>query len=566
MNYGASQKENKPIEFLQTMGEHVAINYKPSICHAFWSTPPEYGEEKDIPVMPADVPAGNIGKMILSEYQNDHKEWKAELKKIREHKQAVFALVYSQLSESSRCEVQDDEGWETAYLERDLLFLIQRIRATHIARQSGNPGQDRERVAMGWSNLRMFPNETSFAFRKRVEDYQLERQAVGLAEIPEEELVIGLLNRLDMTRNAQLVRDYFDNERRGIAELPTTSSILWKEVKDAQILRFRGTGNHLESVYLSRVDDINEDTARGRGRSGRGGRGGRVNRGGRTGRGHYRPPNDSKPQEEPREAGIAREKSSNPADIICWTCHMKGHRSSACPTKKVHFAATTDDDHTMYFTAVKDFDRTKHDDAQCDQMDTIFLSKAQDRDAIILLDTQASIHIFHDPSIVTDVRSSDSPVTVQGITGDRVRVTMEGTIQEIGLRGYYSPNMTANIISYRKLKDTHAVQYDEETDTFTAVPAAGPTLTFICMNGHYIMNVDTVAHAYVINIGPKAARYSARQLAGSRKAYEFMQRMGYISYKAAAEIIQRGSMKTLPSPDLTSLQHRTSTELLQHIN
>ena len=70
---------------------------------------------------------------------------------------------------------------------------------------------------------------------------------------------------------------------------------------------------------------------------------------------------------------------------------MKGHRSFACPTKKVHFAATTDDDHTIYFTAVKDFDRTKHDDAQCDQMDTIFLSKAQDRDAIILLDTQASI-------------------------------------------------------------------------------------------------------------------------------------------------------------------------------
>lgn len=40
-------------------------------------------------------------------------------------------------------------------------------------------------------------------------------------------------------------------------------------------------------------------------------------------------------------------------------------------------------------------------------------------------------------------------------------------------------------------------------------------------------------------------RYSARQLAGSRKAYEFMQRMGYISYKAAAEIVQRGSMKNI---------------------
>ena len=273
--------------------------------------------------MPADVPAGNIGKTILSEYQNDHKEWKAESKKIREHKQAVFALVYSQLSESSRCEVQYDEGLVTAYLEQDLLFLIQRIRATHIARQSGNPDQDRQRVAMAWSNLRLFPNETSFAFHKRVEDYQLERQAVGLDEIPGEELIIGLLNRLDMTRYAQLVRDYFDNERCGIAELPTTSSTLWKEVKDAQILRFRGRGNRFESVYLSRVDDINEDTARGRGRAGRGGRGGRGNRGGRTSRGQYRPPNGSKPQEEPKEAGTAREKSFNLANIIYWTCHMQ---------------------------------------------------------------------------------------------------------------------------------------------------------------------------------------------------------------------------------------------------
>ena len=548
LNYGASQKENKPIEFLQTMGEHVAIKYEPSICKAFWSTPPEYGEEDEAPVMPVDIPAGNAGKIILFEYQNDCKEWKSESKQIRDQKQQVFTLVYSQLSESSRCEVQDDEDWTTAYQDRDLLFLIGRIRATHIARQSGNPGQDRERVSTAWANLRMFPNETSFAFRKRVEDYQLERQAVGLAEIPEEELVTGLLNRLDMSRYAQLVRDYFDNERRGIAELPTTSSTLWKEVKDAQILRFRGTGNHLESVYLSRIDEINEDTARGRGRTGRGGRSGRGNRGGRHGRGQYRPPNDSKPQEEPKEAGIAREKSPNPADIICWTCHMKGHRSSACPTKKVHFAASTDGDHTIYFTAVKDFDRTRQDDTHRDHMDpinSIFLSKAQDRDSIILLDTQASIHIFHDPNIVSDVRSSDSPVTVQGITGDRVRVTMEGTIREIGLRGYYSPNMTANIISYHKLKDTHAVQYDEETDTFTAVPAGGPTLTFICMNGHYIMNIGTVAHAYVIDIGSKAVRYSARQLTGARKAYEFMQRMGYISYKAAAEIIQRGSMKNI---------------------
>ena len=74
LNFGAPLTENKPIEFLETIGEYVAIHYKPSICRAFWSTPPEYGEEDEEPTLPADIPAGNLGKAILCEYQNDHKD------------------------------------------------------------------------------------------------------------------------------------------------------------------------------------------------------------------------------------------------------------------------------------------------------------------------------------------------------------------------------------------------------------------------------------------------------------------------------------------------------------
>ena len=132
LNFGASGKENKPIEFLQTMGEHVAINYKASICFAFWSTSPEYAIEEE-PEMPDDIPAGNIGKVVLAEYLSDHKHWKTA-EKIAEKKQSVFALVYVQLSESSRAEVKDNKESTEAYLNRDLLYLIGRIRATYIAR------------------------------------------------------------------------------------------------------------------------------------------------------------------------------------------------------------------------------------------------------------------------------------------------------------------------------------------------------------------------------------------------------------------------------------------------
>ena len=540
LNYGASGKENKPIEFLQTMGEHVAINYKPSICYAFWSTPPAFGTEDEEPELPEDIPTGNQGKAILANYLSDHKDWKSDAKKILENKQAVFALVYAQLSESSRGEVKDDEEWAEAYITRDLLHLIVRIRATHIARQSGNPGQDRERVSQLWSTLRMQPHETSFAFRKRVEDHQLERAAVGLPVIPEDELVIGILNRLDMSRYASLTKDYFDNERRGIAELPDASSTLWKEIKDTQVIRFRGSGGGaLESVYLTRADDIHIDGGRGRGRGGRsGGRRG----GGRGGRGRGR----GAPETllEGKEGSILKGSSiaadtAATSEIECWTCHQKGHRSSTCPLKRVHFAALAEDE-TVFYTSVETLHSTS---STADATRNVFLTAAIPKDdTTILLDTQSSIHIIRSPAMAVNIHDTSFPVTIQGITGDRVRILQEATIKDIGIQGYYSPFMSANIISYHKLKETHSVQYDEETDTFTAVPPRGMTLIFTCVRGHYVMDIDDVVPIFVVKRSPN---YTAKQLTNAREAYEFITRMGFVSFKSAAEIIQRGSMKDI---------------------
>ena len=187
----------------------------------------------------------------------------------------------------------------------------------------------------------MQATETSFAFRKRVEDYQLERTSVGLPEIPDEELVIGILNRLDMARYTSLVKDYLDNERRGIAELPEHPATLWKEIKDTQVIRFRGIGGvNLHSVYLTSTDEAMREEAdlehsgrgRGRGRSSRG-------RGRGQGRGHGRGQGrgQGKGRERPASEPSTKYEPIKPADINCWNCGKKGHRSSACLTKVVHF-------------------------------------------------------------------------------------------------------------------------------------------------------------------------------------------------------------------------------------
>jgi hypothetical protein len=395
----------------------------------------------------------------------------------------------------------------------------------------------------------MYSQETSFAFRKRVEDYQLERTSVGLAEIPADELIIGILNRLDMSRYASLVKDYLDNQRRGIADLPELPSTLWKEIKDTQIVRFRGTGpSILQAVYLSSVDDL-DDKGRGRGR-GRGGRSGRG-RAGRGGHGRGRGRGPVGPTTPPEDVGTIP-GSIKPADVICWTCGNKGHRSNTCPRKQVHFSDSIDDAQ-IYLTSIENFHPSEDESLTApanphDAVAPVLLSTTPNNlhKRVLRLDTQASVHLISNKDLLTKITTSLSPILVQGITGDKLPVRQQGQIRDIGITSYYGPLLAANILSYSKLQETHRVYHDKAHDTFCAVPhLLGPTLHFPCVNGYYVLDMDSLRQVFTATIQSKAAKYSKRQLIAARKAYDFIIRMGFISYKAAAEIIQRGSITQL---------------------
>ena len=43
----------------------------------------------------------------------------------------------------------------------------------------------------------------------------------------------------------------------------------------------------------------------------------------------------------------------------------------------------------------------------------------------------------------------------------------------------------------------------------------------------------------------KASKYTKRQLQSARAAYDYIIKMGFISHKAAAEVVQRGSITNL---------------------
>ena len=195
--------------------------------------------------------------------------------------------------------------------------------------------------------------------------------------------------------------------------------------------------------------------------------------------------------------------SITPDNIVYWACGKKGHRSNKCPMKQVHFAGLAEDE-IIYYSAVQSI-------TSGDTVTHVLLSAAtRADDTIILLNTQSGIYLLHSPALAIHIQDILSPVTIQEITGNRVRIREEATIKDIGIKGYCSPRMSANIISYSKLKETHSVYYDEDTDIFVAAASTRPKLTFHCVNGHYVMDMVESVPVYVIN-GP--AKYSIRQLA-----------------------------------------------------
>ena len=190
LTWSGSNKDNKSIEFLRLFGEYCDVNMKSSIGAAFSSVPPAFGPFDIEPIIPVPVGETPLSMIVVQEYLHLKKFWITEKRTAELQRLSTFSLLWSRLSESSRSELTEHEHWEEKFKAKDLLYLISRIRSTHISQTSGNPAQDKERTRRIWADMFMNPSESSFAFRTRIENHQLERQAVGLAKIPDDELII----------------------------------------------------------------------------------------------------------------------------------------------------------------------------------------------------------------------------------------------------------------------------------------------------------------------------------------------------------------------------------------
>ena len=126
---------------------------KTSIGPAFSSVPPAFGPFDEEPIAPVAVCDTALSTIEVQEYLHLKKLWISEKLTAESQRLSTFSLVWRRLSDSSRSELTEDAEWTAKFNSKDILYLITRIRSTHIAQRSRNPAQEKESTRRVWSDM-----------------------------------------------------------------------------------------------------------------------------------------------------------------------------------------------------------------------------------------------------------------------------------------------------------------------------------------------------------------------------------------------------------------------------
>ena len=363
--------------------------------------------------------------------------------------------------------------------------------------------------------MRQGEREHIVTFKNRFDEQVTANAAVGIAAVTESKRALDFLGKLDTRRYKVMLDDMkHDALRRKPGAFPTTLALAF----------------HIASEWNDRVPASTPTPTPA------GANGAYVTEGV-----HVTAAKD--PEKKAGKAGGGSKKSL--ADIECYKCETMGHYARNCPQKKsssseiVHVTVEESDEEYEGESSEWGVALVTGDEICC-------FSRFD-----VLLDNEASLNIFNNAELLTDLRKSQSTIRVSGIQqGGGVSVDREGEFGEFGTV-YYSSSASANILSFASQVDSGAsIRYDHLSDCFTLRPKSSTRIyrfgrkRVVGSEGRfYSCDWRDVEHdkALVTTVTENLKAFTKREIEQARRARELLARMGFPTVEQAMSIVNSGS-------------------------
>jgi hypothetical protein len=141
----------------------------------------------------------------------------------------------------------------------------------------------------------------------------------------------------------------------------------------------------------------------------------------------------------------------------------------------------------------------------------------------VMLDNQASISVFKNVELLTNVHPAPFRCEVSGINANASIVATE--IGEYnGWKNIYAcPDASSNLISFAATKDYCQNYYDAKRDIFVSIPPNRDPVEFVFRDGHYVYDVPTARSTFVVDT------FTTKQIEAAEKAKSLSKALGYPS-------------------------------------